>query len=117
MVTILFTDFIGFANIAANMSPEGLVREIHNCYKRFDEIITRHGIEKIKTIGDSYMAVGGLPIPNETHATDVVNAAIEEIKAGYPCLVIFFQFHGGLCQQELSLERFGSGWHVRDDIA
>ncbi|MBS0000478.1 MAG: tetratricopeptide repeat protein [Cyclobacteriaceae bacterium] len=77
MVSILFTDFKGFTAISANLSPEELVKEIHHCYKAFDDIMTRHGIEKIKTIGDAYMAAGGLPVPNETHARDMVRAAIE----------------------------------------
>jgi class 3 adenylate cyclase/Tfp pilus assembly protein PilF len=77
MVTVLFTDFKGFTSIAAKMSPEELVEEVNNCYQQFDYIITKCGIEKIKTIGDAYMAAGGLPVPNETHALDVLNAAIE----------------------------------------
>jgi len=77
MVSILFTDFKGFTAISATLSPEELVKEIHHCYKAFDEIVTRHGIEKIKTIGDAYMAAGGLPVPNETHPMDVIKAAIE----------------------------------------
>ncbi len=76
-VTILFTDFKEFTSIAADLDPEVLVKEINRCYVRFDEIITRYQIEKIKTIGDAYMAAGGLPVPNETHALDVVKAALE----------------------------------------
>lgn len=76
-VSILFTDFKGFTSIAANLSPEELVKEIHEQYKVFDEIMTHHGIEKIKTIGDAYMAAGGLPVPNDTNAIDVVKAALE----------------------------------------
>jgi class 3 adenylate cyclase len=76
-VTIIFTDFKGFTALAAKMSPEDLVKEIHYCYKNFDEIISRHGIEKIKTIGDAYMAAGGLPTANTTHSDDVVAAALE----------------------------------------
>ena len=77
MVSILFTDFKGFTSIAAQLSPEELVREIDNCYKHFDEIITNHGIEKIKTIGDAYMAAGGLPKTNKTHPEDTIKAALE----------------------------------------
>lgn len=76
-VTVMFTDFKGFTQISEKLSPEELVAEIHTCFKAFDEIITSHNIEKIKTIGDSYMCAGGLPIKNKTHAIDVVNAAIE----------------------------------------
>ncbi len=77
MVSIIFTDFKGFTALSSTLSPEKLVQEIHHCYKAFDEIVTRYGIEKIKTIGDAYMAAGGLPVPNETHAFDVLRAAIE----------------------------------------
>ncbi len=76
-VSILFTDFKGFTAISANLSPEELVQEIHHCYKAFDDIITRNGVEKIRTIGDAYMAAGGLPKPSESHALQVVRAALE----------------------------------------
>jgi class 3 adenylate cyclase/lipopolysaccharide biosynthesis regulator YciM len=77
MVTVLFTDFKNFTKISEMMSPEDLVKEINYCYTAFDTIITKHGIEKIKTIGDSYMCAGGLPISNMTNPFDVVSAAIE----------------------------------------
>lgn len=76
MVTVLFTDIIGFTEIASTMGPGELVNEINSCFSAFDRIIQEHGIEKIKTIGDSYMAAGGLPTPNTTHAVDVVNAGL-----------------------------------------
>lgn len=76
-VSVLFTDFKGFSLIAERMDADELVSEIDHCFKQFDRIIQRHGIEKIKTIGDAYMAVGGLPVINQTHATDVIHAALE----------------------------------------
>jgi len=76
-VSILFTDFKGFTSIAATMTPEELVKEIHENYRAFDEIVTKYNVEKIKTIGDAYMAAGGLPAPNKTHALDVAKAAVE----------------------------------------
>ncbi len=76
-VTVMFTDFKGFTQIAEKLTPTELVNEIHTCFKAFDEIIVKHNIEKIKTIGDAYMCVGGLPLSNTTHATDVVNSALE----------------------------------------
>jgi histidine kinase len=76
-VTVLFTDFEGFTEHAATLSPSDLVRELDDCFSAFDEIVARHGVEKIKTIGDAYMAVGGLPVPNSTHPDDVVRAALE----------------------------------------
>jgi len=57
-----------------------LVKDIHECFSAFDHIMEKHGLEKIKTIGDSYMAAGGLPNPNTTHAVDVINAAQEIIQ-------------------------------------
>ncbi len=54
-----------------------LVSEINYCYSEFDKIITKYGIEKIKTIGDSYMCAGGLPAPNNTHPVDVIKAGLE----------------------------------------
>ena len=76
-VTVLFTDFKGFTQLSEKLSPKALVAEINECFSAFDHIMTKYGIEKIKTIGDAYMAAGGLPIPNATHANDVVNAALE----------------------------------------
>ena len=79
-VTVLFTDFENFTLIAEQMSAQELVNEIHYCYSAFDQIISVHGLEKIKTIGDSYMCVAGVPVDRETHAVDAVMAAME-IKA------------------------------------
>lgn len=76
-VTVMFTDFKNFTRISERLTPTELVNEIHTCFKAFDQIISRHNIEKIKTIGDAYMCAGGLPIANKTNATDVVNAALD----------------------------------------
>lgn len=76
-VTIMFTDFQNFSTISENLTPAELVAEIHGCFMAFDNIIGKYGIEKIKTIGDSYMCAGGLPVPTATHAADVVKAALE----------------------------------------
>lgn len=76
-VTVMFTDFKGFTKISENLSPEDLVHEIDVRFKAFDNIIGKYNIEKIKTIGDSYMAVSGLPVVNDTHAADVINACME----------------------------------------
>jgi len=75
--TILFTDFKDFTRASELMSPQELVAELNSCFKAFDNIITARGIEKIKTIGDSYMCVGGLPDPGTSTPTDVVHAALE----------------------------------------
>jgi class 3 adenylate cyclase/tetratricopeptide (TPR) repeat protein len=76
-VTVMFTDFKNFTKISEKLSPSELVAEIDICFQTFDNIITRHNIEKIKTIGDSYMCAGGIPVQNRTNAVDVVFAAIE----------------------------------------
>ena len=78
-VSVLFTDFKNFTQASEKLTPEELVAEINHCYSEFDRIITKHGIEKIKTIGDSYMCAGGLPVSNNTHAFDVVSAALEMV--------------------------------------
>jgi len=76
-VTVMFTDFKGFTQISEKLTPTELVAEIHTCFKAFDSIIEKYNIEKIKTIGDSYMCAGGLPVTNTTNAVDVVNAALK----------------------------------------
>lgn len=76
-VSVLFTDFKSFTEIAANCSPEELVAELDTCFKAFDTIIERHGIEKIKTIGDAYMCACGLPETVPDHALRTVAAALE----------------------------------------
>jgi histidine kinase len=74
--TVLFSDFIGFTEVAATLSPEALVQQLERCFGAFDDIVDRCGITKLKTIGDGYMAVGGLPVPDDEHAIRVVQAAL-----------------------------------------
>ena len=76
-VTVLFTDFSNFTRISAQMSPNELITELNTCFKAFDEIVERNNLEKIKTIGDSYMCAGGIPQPNDSNPEDAVNAALE----------------------------------------
>jgi len=75
--TVLFTDFVGFTKIAEQMQPSDLVDELDLCFRSFDSIIKKYGLEKIKTIGDAYMAAGGLPLPGKNHAVNCVLASIE----------------------------------------
>lgn len=75
--SVLFTDFVGFTQIAENFTPQQLVGELDSCFSGFDRIARKHNLEKIKTIGDAYMAVGGIPKANNTHAVDCVLAALE----------------------------------------
>lgn len=77
MASVMFTDFKDFTRISENISAELLVNEIHYCFSAFDRILEKYKIEKIKTIGDAYMCASGLPVLNYTHATDLVNAAME----------------------------------------
>ncbi|HEY5405870.1 MAG TPA: adenylate/guanylate cyclase domain-containing protein [Ginsengibacter sp.] len=76
-VTVLFTDFVSFSKLAEHIEPVQLVKSIDFYFKGFDEIATKYGLEKIKTIGDSYMCACGLPTANPTHARNVVLAARE----------------------------------------
>ncbi len=76
-VSVLFTDFVDFTQMSEHLSPAALVAEIDHCFQAFDAIITRHGLEKIKTVGDAYIAVSGLPVAMPDHATKVVRAACE----------------------------------------
>ncbi|MBI1306442.1 MAG: hypothetical protein GC181_07500 [Bacteroidetes bacterium] len=77
VATILFTDFKEFTQISSRMSAGDLVQEIDTCFKAFDSICEKYQIEKIKTIGDSYMAAGGLPVPKDRTARDTVLAGLE----------------------------------------
>jgi len=77
MVSILFTDFKGFTEQSAKLSAAELVNEINICFEAFDTIMEKFGIEKIKTIGDAYMAAGGLPVPTDDSVKNTVLAAFE----------------------------------------
>jgi adenylate cyclase len=76
-VTVLFTDFEGFTQYAENLPPEKLVESIDYYFSKFDSIIEKYDLEKIKTVGDSYMCAGGLPFPADDHAYKMVLAAME----------------------------------------
>jgi adenylate cyclase len=76
-VSVLFTDFKGFTMIADKLSPGELVEELNACFIAFDDIIVRNNLEKIKTIGDSYMCAGGIPTYDEKHIFNIVKASLE----------------------------------------
>ncbi len=76
-VSVLFTDFKGFTRISEKLSPQEIVKELSVFFAKFDEIIGGHFIEKIKTIGDAYMCVGGLPLRNKSNPIDTVLAGLE----------------------------------------
>jgi class 3 adenylate cyclase len=75
--TVVFTDFVNFTRLSAQLLPAELIDELNECFLAFDEICERHGLEKIKTIGDAFMCAGGIPVPNDTHPEDAVRAALE----------------------------------------
>lgn len=101
--SVLFTDFVGFTAIAEKMSAEDLVGELDRCFSYFDGIMRRYNLEKIKTIGDSYMAASGIPEPSATHAVDCVLAALE-----------ISSFMDGLKQEKLAAGR--ESWDLRIGI-
>ncbi len=76
-VTVLFTDFKGFTSQSEKLSPADLVKSINYYFSKFDAIVEKYELEKIKTIGDAYMCAGGLPDPLEDHAAKVCQAALE----------------------------------------
>jgi len=76
-VSVMFTDFKGFTSFSDKLSPEELVDSIDFYYSKFDDIIEKHGLEKIKTVGDAYMCAGGLPFPTKDHPFQMVEAALE----------------------------------------
>jgi adenylate cyclase len=105
-VTVLFTDFKGFTALSEKVTPKELVHDLHACFSEFDRICEKYAIEKIKTIGDAYMAAGGLPSPNTTHPQDVARAALEmaevveqgkakKIQQGLPFFEIRIGIHTG----------------------
>jgi adenylate cyclase len=76
-VSVLFTDFKGFTALADKMSPQELVEELGACFTAFDNIIEKHKLEKIKTIGDAYMCAGGIPVPDKDHHFRIIRAGME----------------------------------------
>lgn len=79
-VSVLFTDFKGFTSIADKMSPAEVVEELNTCFVAFDNIIEKHHLEKIKTIGDSYMCAGGIPTPDVDHACKMISAGLDMLR-------------------------------------
>jgi class 3 adenylate cyclase len=80
-VTIMFTDFVGFTLSTEKLAAEDLVHMLHDYFTAFDRISRRYGLEKLKTIGDSYMCISGLPVRNPAHPVDIVMAAFEMVQA------------------------------------
>ncbi|MFN0049592.1 MAG: adenylate/guanylate cyclase domain-containing protein [Cytophagales bacterium] len=75
--TVLFADLVNFTSFAEINSPQSMIENLNELFEKFDDICVRNGLEKIKTIGDCYMAAGGLPTANTTNAIDAVRSALE----------------------------------------
>jgi class 3 adenylate cyclase len=80
-VTVLFSDFVGFTKISAQLSAEELVERLNTIFKAFDHLADDHGVEKIKTIGDAYMVAGGLPTWRPDHAERIADFGIDMLEA------------------------------------
>ena len=76
-VTVYFSDIVGFTNISSQLEPKALINELNEIFTGFDDIMEKHSCERIKTIGDAYLAVSGMPERNEYHAENMVRAAME----------------------------------------
>lgn len=74
---VLFSDLVGFTRISSKMTANELISELNDLFTAYDTIIEKNQCERIKTIGDAYMAVGGLPIPNDDYADNIVLSAVE----------------------------------------
>lgn len=79
-VSVMFTDFVSFSRIAESLTPQEIVSELNEFFTEMDEIIDKYGLEKIKTIGDSYMCAGGIPTANNTHPIDMVRAGLDIVE-------------------------------------
>ncbi|MEO8292972.1 MAG: adenylate/guanylate cyclase domain-containing protein [Actinomycetota bacterium] len=98
-VTVLFSDFVGFTEISADLDPQILVAELNLLFSKFDALCEQLGIEKIKTIGDAYLAVGGLAGAAPDHAKAIAELAL-----------------GMLAVVEQVSEETGRGWKIRIGI-
>lgn len=98
-VTIMFTDFVGFTKASEKLAVEVLVTVLHEFFTAFDGVVKKYGLEKLKTIGDSYMCAGGIPVKYSSHPVDAVLAAFELLDAV------------SICQQ-----RTGCPWSIRIGI-
>ena len=75
--TVLFADIVGFTPLAERLSASEVVSLLDGVFARWDALVAAHGVEKIKTIGDAYMAAGGIPVPREDHAEAIAELALE----------------------------------------
>lgn len=80
-VSVLFADLVGFTSMSIRIQPKVVVKLLDEIFSSFDDLAEKHGMEKIKTIGDAYMAVSGLPLPRMDHAHATANMALDMIQA------------------------------------
>jgi class 3 adenylate cyclase len=78
-VTVCFSDFVGFTKLSSELAPTMLIEELNDIFTRFDTIIEVNECERIKTVGDAYLAVCGMPQPNPNHAVNIVRAAVQMV--------------------------------------
>lgn len=76
-VTVFFSDIVGFTELSAKLGPHATVNMLNAIFEKFDELVEKHGVEKIKTIGDSYMVVGGVPNRDPLHCQHIADFALE----------------------------------------
>ncbi|MBW2454905.1 MAG: adenylate/guanylate cyclase domain-containing protein [Deltaproteobacteria bacterium] len=81
-VTVVFADIVGFTKLSERLSPRELVETLNQVFSKFDQLVAARGLEKIKTIGDAYMAVGGIPEPRSDHAEAIADLALAIAAAG-----------------------------------
>ena len=82
VTSILFADFVGFTNLVENSDPGELLETLNTFFSGFDRIISKHNVLKVKTVGDCYMCVGGIPSQQKTHAREVCAASVDILKFG-----------------------------------
>ena len=109
-VSVLFTDFKGFTSIADKMSPEEVVEELNTCFVAFDNIIGKYNLEKIKTIGDSYMCAGGIPGHDPDHVCNMIKASLE-------MLAFIESYNKNRLEKELPVWDIRIGVHVGPVVA
>jgi len=78
--TVLFADIVGFTSMSTKMNTKTILMMLNNIFSKFDELLIKYSLEKIKTIGDNYMLAGGVPENSSSHAEDVIQMAIEMLK-------------------------------------
>lgn len=98
-VTVLFADIVGFTKFSAGVSPTRLVVLLNEIFTDFDNIVDNRGLEKIKTIGDAYMAAAGLPVPATDHAVRVAHTALDMMEA----ITCFNQRNGNNLQMRIGI--------------